>query len=88
MRIFLVRYGEKLVGVLYIDEGGKYKYTCNQDIIDEIPKTEPLAPALSINQKEFGFVIPFFKVRIDSIDGPIKNREYGFVNDKVRLVEV
>ena len=88
MRTFLVRYDTKLVGVLYINEYGKYKYICNQDVINEIPAVEPVAPALSIPQPEFSYVIPYFKVRIDNVDGPIKNREYGFVTDKVRLIEV
>ena len=88
MRQFLVRYDTKLVGVLYINEKGQYKYICNMDIIKGIPAVEPIAPALSAAQPEFSYVIPYFKVRLDSIDGPIKNREYGFVTDKVRLIEV
>ena len=88
MKTFLVRYAQKLVGVLYINEKGQYKYVCNQDVINEIPKTEPVAPALSKNQLEFSYVIPFFKVRIDSIYGPLKKREFGFATDKVRLIEV
>lgn len=88
MKTFLVRYDQKLIGVLYINEKGQYKYVCNKDIIDEIPKTEPIAPALSMNQPEFSYVIPYFKVRIDSIYGPLKKREFGFVTDKVRLIEV
>ena len=88
MRTFLVRYDTKLVGVLYINEDGQYKYVCNMDIIREIPAMEPIAPALSTAQPEFGYVIPYFKVRLDNIEGPIAKREYGFVTDKVRLIEV
>ncbi len=91
MRQFLVRYGSKLVGVLYINDEGQYKYICNQDTIKEIPATEPVAPALTMSQPEFGYVIPYFKVRFDSVEGPIKegvHQEYGFVTDKVRLVDV
>lgn len=88
MRTFLVRYDTKLVGVLYINEDGQYKYVCNMDVIGEIPALEPVAPAISTAQPEFSYVIPYFKVRLDNIEGPIKNREYGFVTDKVRLIEV
>ena len=87
MRQFLVCYNDSLVGVLYINKEGQYKYTCNQDIIDKISATEKLAPALCKSQ-EFGCLIPYFKVRLDSIEGPLKPREYGFATDKIRLREV
>ena len=88
MRQFLVRYDTKLVGVLYINEEGQYKYICNRDIIDEISPLEPIAPALATEQPEFSYLIPYFKVRLDTIEGPIKKREFGFLTDKVRLVEI
>ena len=88
MRQFLVKYGENLVGVLYINEERQYKYICNQDVIKGIPAMEPIAPALSTPQPEFSYIIPYFKVRLDSIEGPIRKREYGFVTDKVLLIEV
>ncbi|MBR6252686.1 MAG: hypothetical protein IKR04_02465 [Clostridia bacterium] len=88
MRQFLVRYDSRLIGVLYINEKGEYKYICNQDMLKGIPTMEPVAPALSASQPEFGYVIPYFKVRLDNIEGPIARREYGFVTDKVRLIEV
>ena len=87
MRQFLVCYDNYLVGVLYINEEGKYKYICNLDVINQIPSTERLAPALCKSQ-EFGYLIPYFKVRLDSIEGPLRTREYGFATDKVRLREV
>ena len=87
MRQFLVCYDNWLVGVLYINEEGQYKYVVNHDVINLIPATEVIAPALCKGQ-DFGCLIPYFKVRLDSVFGPIRTREYGFCDDKVRLREV
>ncbi len=91
MRQFLVRYDTKLIGVLYINEEGKYKYIVNEDVIKDLPTMEPVAPALITSQPEFGCLIPYFKVRFDAVGGPLKDgvhHEYGFVTDKVRLIDV
>lgn len=51
-----------------------------------IEKGEPINPVLLKDQEEFGEVIPYFKIRIDS-NSRFDNIEIGFITDKVRLVE-
>ncbi len=87
MEQFLVYYGEALVGALFINEQGKYKYICNHDALGKISKSEPIAPALSLSQEEFGDPIPFFKVRLEA-NKRFENLEVGFVTDKVRIEKI
>ncbi len=87
MRQFLVYYKERLIGVLYINESGEYKYIRNNEALKIINKTEPIAPALFNEQSDFGAEIPYFKVRLEANE-KFDQLEAGFVNDNVRMQEI
>ena len=84
MKQFQVYFKELLVGVLYINEQGEYRYVRNKKMLDTIEKTEPVAPQLFAEQPEFGPEIPYFKVRIEA-NARFDQLEAGFVTDDVRL---
>ena len=86
MKQFQVYYDEFLVGVVYINEEGQYKYICNKKILEKIAKSTPVAPALYQEQVEFGPEIPYFKVRLEANENN-KNIEIGLINDRIRLKE-
>ena len=86
MKQFQVYYKELLVGVLYINEQGEYKYIRNKELLDIISKDEPVAPALFAEKPEFGAEIPYFKVRLEANE-KFDQLEAGFVTDNVRLKE-
>lgn len=86
---YIVCYKDKIIGKLYINEQGQYKYIANENNIEVVEKEENVCIYIDAKKsRDWGEPIAFFDARIENCKrfGMVNtvtypNSDYNFIKD-------